>query len=234
MSRKKIENSYTMKDLPVSERPREKLKEYGVSRLSNSELISIIIRTGYRDYTALDLANKILTIDETGIKYLSEVSLEELQTVKGIGECKAAQLLASVELGKRISTFRESPKLRINSPKVVVDMFMEEMKYFKKEHFRSLNLDTKNQIISIEEISVGNLNTSIVHPREVFNKAIKRSANSVILLHNHPSGDATPSQQDINVTLRLIEVGMIVGIEVLDHIILGNNTYTSMKQENII
>lgn len=234
MSLGKISNSYTIKDLPLSERPREKLKECGVESLSNAELIAIIIRTGYKNYSALDLANKVLAIDPSGIKNLASISLEELKRIKGIGSCKAAQIIAAVELGKRISTFRESPKTRITSPNIVVNMFMEEMRYFKREHFRILNLDTKNQIISIEEISIGNLNTSIVHPREVFNRAIRRSANTIMLLHNHPSGDPTPSQQDINVTMRLIEAGRIIGIDVLDHIILGDNSYISMKQERLI
>ncbi len=226
--------SYTIKDLPEDERPREKLCRYGVDTLSNAELLAIIIRTGQGNFTALDLANQILSIDKTSIAYLSNITSEELQTINGIGECKAAQVIAAIELGKRIGTYREDNKIKINSPNIVANLFMEEMKYFKKEHFRTLNLDTKNQIISIEEISIGNLNSSIVHPREVFNMAIKRSSNSMILVHNHPSGDPTPSKEDIDVTYRLISAGDIIGIKVLDHIIVGYDRFISMKQLNLI
>lgn len=229
-----INKSYTIKDLPESERPREKLSKYGVSSLSNAELIAIIIRTGYGDDTAIDLANRILSIDSSGVKFLSYATVEELTTIRGIGNCKAAQIQASIELGKRISRYGGEDKVKIDSPLVLVNLLMEEMRYLKKEYFKIAVLDTKNQIISIENISIGNLNASIVHPREVFNVAIKKSANSIILVHNHPSGDPTPSREDINITHRLVEVGEIVGIKVLDHIIIGDNKYISFKQRNII
>lgn len=225
---------YTIKDLPLNERPREKLNKYGVNSLSNAELIAIIIRTGQREDTAIDLANRILSIDSRGIGFLSYATIEELKSIKGIGDCKAAQILAAIELGKRISSRRGDDKLKVDSPLVIVELLMEEMRYLKKEHFRIAILDTKNQIISIENISIGNLNASIVHPREVFNIAIKRSANSIILIHNHPSGDPTPSTEDINITHRLIEAGDIIGIKVLDHIIIGDNKHISFKQRNII
>ena len=233
-----IENSgykgYTIKDLPINERPREKLIKYGVESLSNAELLAIIIRTGHNEDTAIDLANRILSIDSSGIKFLCQATVEELIRVKGIGHCKAAQIIAAIELGKRISSRGVESKLKVDSPLVVVELLMDDMKFLNKEHFRVILLNTKNQIISIEEISIGNLNSSIVHPREVFNIAIRRSANSIILVHNHPSGDSTPSTEDINITRRLIEAGNIIGIKVLDHIIIGDNNYTSLKQKNII
>lgn len=226
--------NYTIKDLPMNERPREKLSKYGVGSLSNSELIAIIIRTGHLENTAIDLASKLISMDSTGIKYLSQVTVEELTAIKGIGNCKAAQIIAAIELGKRISSRSGEAKLKVNSPVVVAELLMEEMRYLNKEHFKIILLNTKNQIISIEEISIGNLNSSIVHPREVFNIAIRRSANSIILIHNHPSGDPTPSTEDINITHRLINAGDIIGIKVLDHIIIGDNNYLSLKQKNII
>lgn len=233
-----IENSsyksYTIKDLPINERPREKLIKYGVESLSNAELIAVIIRTGHNEDTAIDLANRILSIDSSGIKFLSNATVEELTRVKGVGVCKAAQIIAAIELGKRISSRGVESKLKVDSPLVVVELLMDDMKFLNKEHFRVILLNTKNQIISIEEISIGNLNSSIVHPREVFNIAIRRSAKSIILVHNHPSGDSTPSTEDINITRRLIEAGNIIGIEVLDHIIIGDNNYISLKQKNII
>lgn len=226
--------SYTIKDLPLNERPREKLVKYGVGSLSNAELIAVIIRTGYKEDTAIDLANRLLSIDQSGIGYLSHATVEELVKIKGIGLCKAAQIIAAIELGKRISTSRGEDKLKVDSPLVVAELVMEEMRYLRKEHFKIAILDTKNQIISIENISIGNLNSSIVHPREVFNIAIKRSANSIILIHNHPSGDPTPSKEDIDITYRLMEAGNIIGITVLDHIIIGDNKYISFREKNII
>lgn len=229
----KTNKGYTIKDLPLNERPREKLNKYGVNSLSNAELIAVIIRTGQRQDTAIDLANRILSIDSSGIGFLSHASIEELKTVKGIGDCKAAQIQAAIELGKRISTNRDE-KTKVDSPKILVDLLMEKMRYLQKEHFKIAILDTKNQIISIERISIGNLNASIVHPREVFNIAIRRSANAIILVHNHPSGDPTPSKEDINITNRLIEAGSIIGIKVLDHIIIGDNRYVSFKEKKLI
>lgn len=229
-----VYKSYTIKDLPLNERPREKLLKYGVGSLSNAELIAIIIRTGHLEDTAIDLANKILSIDSLGISFLSNATVEELTRVRGVGQCKAAQIVAAIELGKRISNYGRNSKLKVDSPVVIADLLMEEMRCLNKEHFRVVLLNTKNQIISIEEISVGNLNSSIVHPREVYNVAIRRSANSIILIHNHPSGDSTPSTEDINVTHRLVDAGNIIGIRVLDHIIIGDNNYISFKQKNLI
>ena len=229
-----INQSYTIKDLPLNERPREKLYRYGVKSLSNSELIAVIIRTGSKGDTAIQLAERIISLDDRGIGFLSDATIEELTDVKGIGNCKAAQLLAAIELGKRISAYKKEDNIRISCPNDIADLLMEEMRYLKKEYFKIAILDTKNQIITIENISIGNLNSSIVHPREVFNMAIKRSANSIILVHNHPSGDPTPSSEDINITNRLIEAGSILGIKVLDHIIIGDNKYISFKERNII
>lgn len=230
-----IGSYYTIKDLPETERPREKLYNHGVEYLSNSELIAIIIRTGYKNFSALDLADDILRMDDRGLKHLADVKLEELQRVKGIGECKAAQIVSAIELGRRISTYKSRDnKVRITSPLMVSDLFMEEMKYFKREHFRIICLDTKNHIIGVEEISIGTLNSSIVHPREVFNIAIRKSANSIILLHNHPSGDPSPSKEDINVTLRLIEAARIIGIKILDHVIIGEDNHMSFRENNIV
>jgi len=226
--------NYTIKDLPLNERPREKLLKYGVSSLSNAELIAVIIRTGHLEDNAIDLANRILSLDSSGIGYLSQVTVEELTKINGVGYCKAAQIVAAIELGKRISSRSADARLKVDSPIVIVELLMEEMRYLNKEHFKVVLLNTKNQIISIEEISIGNLNSSIVHPREVFNIAIKRSANSIILVHNHPSGDSTPSKEDISITHRLIDAGNIIGIKVLDHIIIGDNNYVSLKQRDII
>lgn len=226
--------NYTIKELPITERPREKLYSHGPETLSNEELLAIIIRTGTRTESSVELAKKVLSKDNRGLVYLRDTTLQELMEIKGIGECKAAQILAAIELGKRINFFHALDKVRINQPNTIANLFMDEMRYLQKEHFRTVLLDTKNQIIVTEEISVGTLNASIVHPRDVFKVAIKRNANSIILIHNHPSGDPTPSNEDINITNRLVDVGNLVGIKVLDHIVIGDNKYISFKEKNLM
>ena len=229
-----LERNFTIKELPETERPREKLCKYGPEKLSNEELLAIIIRTGSRTESALDVSKKILTRDNRGLTYLRDVTIQELMEVRGIGECKAAQILSAIELGKRLSYQLASEKFVANNPVSIADIFMDDMRYLKKEHFKILLLDIKNQIISTEQISVGTLNASIVHPRDVFNIAIKRNASSIILVHNHPSGDPTPSKEDLNITKRLVETGRITGIDVLDHIIIGDNKFLSFRHENLM
>lgn len=228
-----VERSYTIKDLPISERPREKLYSYGPESLSNAELLAVIIRTGHKEDSALEVAQSILNLDSRGLPYLTNVSLEQLTCIKGIGDCKAAQILAAIEIGKRINRWSALDKVKITSPMVAANLVMDEMRYLDKEYFNIALLDTKNQVLSIENISIGTLNASIVHPRDVFMMAIKKNANAIILLHNHPSGDPTPSNEDINITHRLTEVGNLVGIKVLDHIIIGDNRYISFKEKNL-
>lgn len=225
---------YTIKDIPISERPREKLFNYGPESLSNAELIALIIRTGHGDATALDIANDIINLDERGIAYLADITYEELTEIKGIGICKATQILAVMEIGKRIKRIGYHDKVKITSPDVLANIVMDDMRFLNKEHFKIALLDTKNHVLGIEDISVGTLNASIVHPRDVFNVAIKRSCNSIILIHNHPSGDVEPSNEDINITRRLVDGGNLLGITILDHIIIGDNKYLSFKQKNII
>lgn len=230
-----IENkNITIKEFPKSERPTEKLISTGPSVLSNSELLAVIIRTGTGKDTAIDLATKLLNQDNRGIAYLANASVDDLTKVKGIGDCKAAQIMAAIELGKRIKRQGLHNNIKVSSPEVIANLVMDSMKHLEKEHFDVAILDTKNQIISIDNISIGTLNSSIVHPRDVFNIAIKKSANALILIHNHPSGDPTPSKEDISITNRLIESGEIVGIKVLDHIIIGNDRFLSMKEEKLM
>ncbi len=226
--------SYTIKDLPEDERPREKLYKYGPKALSNTELLAIIIRTGNKENTAIEISQKLLAGKKEGISFLSDTSLQEITKVKGIGECKAAQILAAVELGKRVMSSTYKDKMKVTSPSDIADILMLDMAHLKKEHFKIVMLDTKNQIIGIEDISIGSLNSSIVHPREVYKEAIARSSASIILVHNHPSGDPTPSKEDIAITRRLAEGGDILGIKVLDHIIVGSNKYLSLKEKDII
>lgn len=229
-----LKRNYTIKELPITERPREKLYNYGPKALSNEELLAIIIRTGNKEDTAIDLARRLLSKDDRGLVSLRDTTIQELMETKGIGKCKAAQILAAIEIGKRINYLDALSKVKISEPSTIANLYMDEMRYLQKEHFRVVLLDTKNQIIVTEEISVGTLNASIVHPRDVFRAAIKRNANSIILIHNHPSGDPTPSNEDINITKRLLEAGNLIGIKVLDHIIIGDNKYISFREKNII
>lgn len=229
MADKKI----TIKDLPLEERPRERMQELGAGSLSNAELLAIILRTGYREESAIRLAERILFQSE-GLRYLPEMTLEELQKIKGVGPVKAVQIKAALELGRRMILSIKQEGLSLTSPGEVANYLMEEMRFYNKEYFKIVLLNTKNQLISFEDISVGSLNASIVHPREIFHYPIKKSAAAIILVHNHPSGDPTPSREDLDVTKRLVEAGEILGIKVLDHIIVGEGRHLSFKEKGLI
>ncbi|MHB1421230.1 MAG: RadC family protein [Bacillota bacterium] len=224
-----MEYHLTIKDLPAELRPRERMLSAGAEALSNAELLAIILRTGSPVATALDLARDILSKPE-GMRFLIEATVQELNNIKGIGLAKAAQLKAAVELGKRITVIDKEEKPAIRSPLDAANLVMEEMRFLDREHFRCILLNTKNRVIRVETVSVGSLNSSIVHPREVFKSPVRHSAAAIILVHNHPSGDPTPSREDLEVTRRLVEAGKILGIDVLDHIIIGNRGYQSAFQ----
>ncbi|SCY15932.1 RadC family protein [Alkaliphilus peptidifermentans] len=224
----------TIKNLPPDERPREKLLAYGPRKLSNAELLAILLAKGSKEQSAISLAEAILSYNKEGMRFLTDCTVEELSSIKGIGLAKSSQLIAAVELGKRIALATKVNNYKIKSPEDVVDLLMEEMRYNKKEHFNILLLNTKNELIAEENISVGSLNASIVHPREVFIRAIKRSSSAIILVHNHPSGDPSPSSEDISITKRLIDAGDILGIKVLDHIIIGDGVFTSLKEKSLM
>ncbi|QCX32494.1 JAB domain-containing protein [Caloramator sp. E03] len=223
----------TIKDIPIQDRPRERLIKFGPEALSNSELLAIIIRTGTKAENALSLSNKLIAYGK-GLEFLSNCTVQELSKIKGIGTAKAAQIKAAIELGKRLRSYRSDRTITINSPKDAAEIVMEDMRYYKKEHFKVIFLNTKNVVIDVKDLSIGNLNSSIVHPREVYNEAIKKSSASIIAIHNHPSGDPTPSQEDINITKRLVEAGKIIGIDLLDHIIIGDGCFISLKEKGII
>jgi len=225
--------SYTIKELPENERPREKLLQLGSSHLSNAELLALVIRTGNRDRTAVELAQDILNYFG-GLKSLINLSVEEIEKIKGVGPAKGTRINAVIELSKRLYRASEDKSVIIKNPDDVSNLIMPELRYMKQEVFKLLLLDTKNKVISIPMISKGGLSSSIVHPREVFKEAIRRSSAAIILAHNHPSGIPDPSKDDIKITKRLIEAGKIMGIEVLDHIIIGDGIYLSMKEKEII
>jgi len=226
-------NSLMIRDLPLDERPRERLLTEGAEFLSNAELLAILLRTGTKNQSALQMAHYILQETE-GLKFLNEMTIEELMTIKGIGRSKAIQLLASMELGKRMARKPLTKISAIYSPEDCVAFLSAEMKHLTQEHFVVIFLDTKNYVIGKKTIFIGSLNKAIVHPREVFKEAIKRSSASIICAHNHPSGDPTPSEQDIGLTHRLYEAGELIGIKVLDHLIIGDEQFVSLKEKGYI
>ncbi|NLB89411.1 MAG: DNA repair protein RadC [Syntrophomonadaceae bacterium] len=218
--------------MPITMRPREKMLSQGENSLSESELLAIILGMGTKDMTALELADTLL-IKYKNLRNIKEASIDELIKQRGIGLAKAVQIKAAFELGKRVAISSQYKKY-IKSPDDVKNMVMEEMRYFDREHFRAIYLDRKGGVIFMKDISIGGLHSSIVHPREVFKEAVKNSAASIILVHNHPSGDPSPSSEDIEITKRLIDAGNLMGIPILDHIIIGDNIYTSLKAKNLI
>lgn len=222
----------TISSLPENERPREKLLNYGVKALSNAELLAILLRTGIKNESALSLSYKILSKEE-GIRFLANAGVEDLSEINGIGLAKASQLIAAVELGKRIAQYTYDEDVFIRKPQDAANILMEEMRYLKKEHMKVIMLNTKCKVIGVEEISVGSLNSSLAHPREVFIPAIKKSSANIILAHNHPSGDPNPSRDDIDITKRIYEAGRILGIELYDHIIIGDGVFVSLKEKNL-
>ncbi|MEA1975186.1 MAG: DNA repair protein RadC [Bacillota bacterium] len=222
-----------IKEMPDLERPREKMINHGTQILSNAELIAILIGSGNKKLNAIELSSEIINTFG-GLNRLTDVTYEELLTINGIGTAKACNILASLELNKRISQFSLNKKMKITSPIDVCNIFMDELRYEMKEKFIIILLNTKSEIISKEIISIGNLNSSIVHPREVYKYAIKKSAASILFVHNHPSGNPMPSKNDKEITKRLTEVGDIIGIKVVDHIIIGNNQHFSFKEHNLI
>lgn len=224
--------SFTIHDLPVSERPRERLQKYGAEQLSAQELLSLVLGRGISGESVTVTSQRLLS-QFKNLKGISEASLEQLSQVKGIGPAKASQLLAVFELAKRVDSANKSGKNSVvKTPEDVIILLEGRLKGKKKEHFLAILLDTRGHHIKTAEISVGSLDTSIVHPREVFKEALSASAASVIFVHNHPSGETEPSDDDISLTKRLVEAGGIMGIDVLDHIIIGNDSYKSLKRES--
>lgn len=222
-----------IRDVPQDDRPRERLIIHGASHLANRELLAILLGSGTKSESVISLSNNVL-MHFDGLKLLNEATLEELTAIKGIGKAKGVIILAALELGRRLNQYKPNECYVIRSPEDGADYVMEEMRQLKQEHFVVLFLDTKNQVIHQQTIFIGSLNASIVHPREVFREAVRRSAASIICAHNHPSGDPTPSQEDIQVTRRLVEAGKMMGIELLDHIIIGDRKFVSLKEKGYV
>ncbi|PTL38671.1 RadC family protein [Alkalicoccus saliphilus] len=222
-----------IRDVPKSERPRERLLRAGASVLSNQELIALMLGSGTKSESVLELSGRVIRHFD-GLRLLKEATAVELMEIRGIGEAKAVQLCAALEIGRRIKQFPVEETHIVRSPQDVADYMMEEMRHLKQEHFIALYLNTKNAVLHKKTLFIGSLNASIVHPRELYKEALRYSAASFICLHNHPSGNPEPSQEDIDVTKRLTETGKMLGIEMLDHVIIGDRRFCSMKEKGFV
>ncbi len=226
--------TYHMKELPIDDRPREKLINNGAAALTDSELLAILIGSGTQEKSALDIARD-LTADYGILKNIAKVhDVKELAKTKGLGHAKAAIIIAALELGRRIAGAEPLARDSITSPEDGVALLMPRLRYESKEHFVVVLLNSKNKVLEIKQISEGSLNSSVVHPREVFAPAVLHHAAAILTAHNHPSGDPTPSKEDKDLTNTLVQAGKYMGIPVLDHIIIGDAKYFSFKEHSYL
>ena len=225
----------TVKELPVSERPYEKCEKYGAAVLSDAELLAVILRTGTKQQRASDLAVSILNYSTAypGLKGLNYLTMTQLTKIKGIGRVKAIELLCLTELTRRMAKDTLHDSLRLTTPQSVAGYYMQDMRHLTREQVLLLMMDSKNKLIKEMIISEGTVNTSLMPTREVFVYALKHEAVNIILLHNHPSGDPTPSAEDIRVTKKIAEAGNLIGISLMDHLIIGDNKYISLKEQGL-
>lgn len=222
----------TIKDMPSGERPRERLAREGAASLSNAELLAILFRSGVEGENVLNLANNLIARFH-GLAGLARASFPELQTVNGLGEAKISTLKAAFELGRRLTIASADERPQIRSPQDAANLLMSEMSLLDQEQLRVMLLDTRNRILSIPTIYKGNLNTSVVRVSELFRDAIRQNAAAIIVAHNHPSGDPTPSPEDVTVTRNIISAGKMLDIEVLDHLVIGQQRYVSLKERGL-
>ncbi|HWI65319.1 MAG TPA: DNA repair protein RadC [Symbiobacteriaceae bacterium] len=226
--------------LPVEERPRERMLQFGPEKLTDAELLAILLRTGVRGQSVIELAHEILHHCESKdrsvspLEYLRQLNVHEVSAIaSGIGEAKACQLLAGLHLGWRATAGLAPDVVDLNNPGAVYRYLEPRFSQLEQEQFLAVLLTAKNQLICVEEITVGTQTSTLVHPREIFKAAIRRSAHAIILAHNHPSGDPTPSREDREVTRRMIEAGRVIGIEVLDHLVIGKRRYVSFREKGL-
>lgn len=217
------------------ERPYEKFMSFGAGKLSDAELLAIVIKAGTKDKTAVQLIQELMSkygYENLGISFLNELSLTEIQKIKGLGKIKAVQLKVIGEIAKRITKPAELAKFMVASPNDAARLVMEDLRYLKQEHLVSILLDSQGFVLKVVTNTIGGLNMNAIAPREIFKEPIKSSADKIILVHNHPSGSPYPSDNDIKLTKRCVEAGRIFGIEILDHIIIGNGVFSSLKEMN--
>lgn len=229
-------NHLTVKELPVSERPYEKCEAYGPGILSDAELLAVILRTGTKNLRVIDLAINVLNYSKTnpGLKGLNYLSMKELMEISGIGRVKAIELLCLTEITKRMSKEIHKDGLKFITPKSIADYYMQDMRHLSREQVLLLLLDSKSRFIKDIIMSSGTVNASIMPVREVLIQALKEDAVNIILIHNHPSGDPSPSSEDIRVTKRMKEASNLIGLTLMDHIIIGDNRYISLKEQGLL
>jgi len=225
--------TYTVRDLPVEERPRERLQKVGADNLSTQELLALIIEKGGKGQTVLTVAQNLLAYFGN-LNNMKNASIEELKKIKGIGFATACKLQAAFKLGEKAEHQPKKYGEKIEGPEIIFNILKKEIGDKKKESFYILSLTTRNNLISVDKVSTGTLSASLAHPREVFLSAIKNSASTVIIVHNHPSGDTQPSEDDLEITKRLVEAGKILGIDVIDHIIVAKHSFFSFKEKNLL
>jgi len=229
-----VESGYnpTIKELPSSERPRERLLNRGVNALSNAELLAIILRTGVQDENVVRVAQRLLA-GFGNLAGLVQASIAELESEKGLGPAKVAQLKAALELGRRMLVESPEERPQVRSPADAANLVMSEMGLLQQEHLRIMLLDTKNRVLGTPTVYVGSLNTSVIRVGELFREAIRANCASLIVVHNHPSGDPTPSPEDVAVTRQIVEAGKLLDVDVLDHLVIGQQRFVSLKERGL-
>lgn len=232
MGPSKVEYQPLIRDMSPDERPRERLQTHGASSLSHAELLAIILRTGSASESALALATRLLA-KFGGLGGLVNTSFGELCDVTGVGPAKACQIQAALQLGKNLGSLKLSEHDLVRSPQDVANLLQADMAFLEQEELRVVLLNTRNQVIKIEPIYKGNINTALVRIADIFKLAIRENSTNLVIVHNHPSGDPTPSQEDINVTKQMVEAGKLLDIEVLDHLVIGREKFTSMKEKGL-
>lgn len=224
-----------VRDLPQEERPREKLIQRGAAALSDTELLAILLRTGTASVSVLHLAEEVLAkYKDKGLVSIMNISPQEIATVHGVGLAKAATIVAAVELGRRLSAKAAQKLEKIEGPEDVARYASPLLRFEQKEHFLVMLLDVRNRVLAMPIVSVGSLTASVAHPREIFREAIRYSAANMILIHNHPSGDPTPSREDVQITKQMMKAGEIMGIPVLDHVIIAGDGFLSLKEADCL
>jgi DNA repair protein RadC len=227
-----VEYQPLIRELPAQERPRERLKQYGAASLSNAELLAIILRTGTASESVLSLSTRLLS-RFSGLGGLAKASFGELCLERGLGEAKAAQLKAALELGRRLLSTQPEERALVRSPEDIANLLQAEMAFLEQEELRLVLLNTKNQVLAILQLYKGSINTSLVRVGELFREAVRENCPALVVVHNHPSGDPTPSPEDIKITEQIVKAGKLLDIEVLDHLIIGHQRYVSLKEKRL-
>ena len=227
-----VEYQPLIRELPAQERPRERLKKYGAASLSNAELLAIILRTGAASESVLNLSAKLLA-RFGGLSGLAKAGFGELCMERGLAEAKAAQLKAALELGRRLLSTQPEERLAVRSPEDVANLLQAEMSFLEQEELRLVLLNTKNQVLAISQVYKGSVNTSLIRVSELFREAVRENCPALVVVHNHPSGDPTPSPEDIKITEQIVKAGKLLDVEVLDHLIIGHQRYVSLKERGL-